>query len=283
MGAIIDLQNPHCLVKLIQIAVEVCEGHALGTVSKALNLLDILKSSDTQIGLSEISRQSGFDKATTRRLLLELMANGFVEQDPIDKYYVLGPTLQILGKAREERFPLYRTLLPIVKSLAQFTGETVHASEYAAGVLMTIHTQESEKSNRVSLAVGQKLPLHATASGLAFLAASPITFVDSFLRRPRVSFTAHTPQDVEPLLTLITQTKRRGYALSNQLLEVGIHSVASAFLDSRGKPIGTIAVAMPSIRADGKKIESCGKAVAAAALDISTKMFGRSTALRKAS
>ena len=254
----------------------------MGTVSKALSLLDHLKDPSQQPGLTDLARLAGFDKATTRRLLLELMANGFVEQDDTSKHYVLGPSLQVLGKAREERFPLFKTVLPIVRELAEDMGETVHASEYGAGTLISICVQESDKTNRVSLPAGMKLPLHATASGIAYLAAAAASFVEQFLRKSHVAFTSHTAVDAAQLQKLVKQAQARGYSISNQSLEDGIHSVAAAFVSNKGKPIGTIAVAMPSIRATPAKITTCGEAVKKAASEISTRLYGPSFALRKA-
>ena len=255
----------------------------MGTVSKALGLLDFLKDPSARLGLTEIARLADFDKATTRRLLLELMANGFVEQDHSGKHYVLGPSLQLLGKAREERFPLFKTVLPIVRTLAETTGETVHAAEYVAGSLMSVCIQESDKANRVSLSPGMKLPLHATASGLAYLATATPAFVEQFLRKPRSTYTSHTMVDAAQIQKLIKQTRASGYSISNQALEDGIHSVAAAFVDTKGKPVGTIAVAMPSIRATAAKIAACGDAVKAAVVETSMRLYGQSFHLHKAS
>ena len=144
----------------------------MGTVSKALSLLDILAGPEARLGLTEIARASGFDKATTRRLLVELKANGLVEQDDTSRDYMLGPSLLRLGRLREARFPFARIADPVVRALAEATGETAHASEYGGGVLASVAVQASDKSNRVIVNLGERLPLHATASGLAVLAAS---------------------------------------------------------------------------------------------------------------
>lgn len=255
----------------------------MGTVSKALGLLDFLKDIDASYGLTDLARLSGFDKATTRRLLLELVANGFVEQDEVTRAYMLGPTLQMLGRAREERFPLYKTAYPIVKQLSEVTGETVHAAEYGAGVLISICTEQSDKANRVILTTGQKLPLHATASGMAFLAASTPQFVESIMRKPMEAFTKATPTDRDTLLTSIQETKVRGYSISNQSLEDGVHSVAAAIIDNRGKPIGSIAVAMPTSRTSQASIEANGTLVRQAAQNISLRLYGKPVQFRKAS
>jgi DNA-binding IclR family transcriptional regulator len=255
----------------------------VGTVSKALGLLDFLKDPNASYGLTDIAKLSGFDKATTRRLLLELVANGFVEQDEISRDYLLGPSLQMLGRAREERFPLYKTAYPIVKQLSEVTGETVHATEYSAGVLISICTEQSDKANRVILTTGQKLPLHATASGMAFLAASAPAFVEGVLRKPMDAFTKTTQIDRDALLLSVNDTKARGYSISNQSFEDGVHSVAAAIIDNRGKPIGTIAIAMPTTRATPTNIEANGPLVRQAAQNISIRLFGKPVPFRKAS
>ena len=256
----------------------------MGTVSKALGLLEILKDPDAVLGLTEISKLAGFDKATTRRLLLELAANGFVEQEAASRAYLLGPALQMLGHAREKRFPLFRTVQPFVRELAEQTGETVHAAEYCAGALVSICSEQSDKANRVILEHGQRLPLHATASGMAFMAASSPAFAEAVLRKPMQAYTKTTPVDRALLLTMVGETAQRGYSISNQSLEDGVHSVAAAITSNGSKPVGTIAVAMPSSRVSPAIIEQYGRLVCQTAGDISVKLFGRSSApLRRAS
>jgi IclR family transcriptional regulator, acetate operon repressor len=255
----------------------------MGTVSKALGLLDILARTHAPKGLTSIATIAGFDKATTRRLLLELTSNGFVVQDSESRDYELGPALQVLGKAREDRFPLYRTTLPFVRALAERTDETVHATEYSAGVLLSICIEHSTKANRVSLEQGQKLPLHATASGIAFLAASTPAFVDSVARKPLPHFTATTSTSRDSLLRIVRETAARGYSISNQSLEEGVSSVAASICNQAGKPIGTIAIAVPTLRMTPKVIAEFGTLVREAADEVSQHLAGRKPALRKAS
>ncbi len=255
----------------------------MGTVSKALGLLDILARTHAPKGLTGIAAAAGFDKSTTRRLLLELAANGYVVQDSDSRDYELGPALQVLGKAREERFPLYRTTQPFVRALAERIDETVHATEYGAGTLLSICIEHSTKANRVILDQGQKLPLHATASGIAFLAASTPAFVDSIARKSLPHFTATTPTSRHSLLRAVQEAAERGYSISNQSLEEGVSSVAAAICNQAGKPIGTIAIAVPTLRMTPKALVEFGALVRAAADDVSQHLAGRKPALRKAS
>ena len=52
----------------------------MGTVTKALTLLDHFTLARPLIGLSEVARLAGVNKATAFRLLSELQSAGFVEQ-----------------------------------------------------------------------------------------------------------------------------------------------------------------------------------------------------------
>ena len=254
----------------------------MGTVSKALGLLGILAQPDARHGLTEIARLSGYDKATTRRLLVELKDQGFVEQDEQTRAYLLGPTLLMLGRAREDRFPFLKIALPVVRSLAEASGETAHASEYAAGAMASVCSQESDKSNRVIVPDGERLPLHATASGLAYLSASAAGFVDAILGKALPGYATNTLTDPDALRRLIATARGQGYALCNQLRADGVCSVASPILGPRGTPVGAIAVAMPSVRADAAKLAAAGALAAQAAADISIRLFGKAATAHRA-
>lgn len=257
----------------------------MGTVGKALGLLDILARSSNSRGLTSLASEAKFDKATTRRLLVELAARGFVEQDSVSRDYALGPALQMLGKAREEHFPLLRTVQPFVRALAAGTGETVHAAEYCAGVLVSICIEHSSKAIRVSIEHGHRLPLHATASGIAFLSASADTLVETIAGKPLERFTANTPVKPAALRRAVREAVARGYSISDQFLEDDVHSVAAAIRGANGKPIGTLAIADPTQRVTEKATERFGQLLRRAAEDVSRHLAGKKQTppLRRAS
>src|SRR5437660_1256543 len=104
----------------------------MGTVGKAMSLLELFTTAKPEIGLSELARLSNFDKATARRLLVSLMDHGLLEQDRETRLYRLGAGLVRLARIRESQFPLLPVAMPILQDLASQTGETVHLSEHSA-------------------------------------------------------------------------------------------------------------------------------------------------------
>ena len=140
------------------------------TVQKALSLLNHFTVKTPTFGLTEMAKAAGFDKASTRRLLLALQSAGFVEQDSATREYTLGAAVLRLAKLRESIRPVRSVVEPILTNLMTLTGETAHFSLFSGGQLGTVLTSEPAKSNRVIVMEGESLPIHASASGLAFMA-----------------------------------------------------------------------------------------------------------------
>lgn len=246
----------------------------MSTVGKALSLLDAVARAERGMGLAEIARLCGTDKATARRLLVDLGRHGFIEQDAGTKKYDLGSAPVRLARIREMRFPFLRIGAPIADALAERTGETVHLSKWEGERLLTVHVAESAKSHRVSLNVGAILPLHATASGFAFMAGRDWRGVEPILGGDLEKFTEHTITDRARLKAAALETRERGYSICQQGLEVGTISAAAAIGAPGSQPIGTIAIAAPLIRVDDGTLATLGEAVADAATDIARQYFG---------
>lgn len=246
----------------------------MSTVGKALSLLDNLSQLTNEAGLTDIARLCDLDKATTRRLLVELEKHGFVEQDQESRKYRIGAAPVRLARIRESRYPFLRIAIPLVKELAETSEETVHLSEFTGGRLSTIHVEDSPRAHRVIVEIGTYLPFHATASGLAYLAFSGQQQIDTALSHPLTTFTDHTITDPTAVHRMLVETMERGYSISNQGLEIGVVSAAAPVQSPAGKPIGAIAIAAPLARASAATLKSFGSAVVDSAKRISEKYYG---------
>ena len=162
----------------------------------------------------------------------------------------------------------------MVRALAEASGESAHASEYGGGAMNSVCVQASDKSNRVIVEVGERLALHATASGIAYLAAATPAFVAATLAKPMARFSDRTATDPAMIAALVAEARACGYSQSDQLKETGVHSVAAAILNPRRAPVGAIAVAMPMSRSTPDGLAQCGALVQSAARDISTRLYG---------
>lgn len=246
----------------------------MSTVGKAASLLDLFTMSEPELGLSELARRAKLNKATTRRLLVALAEHRLVEQAPATRRYRLGAGLSRLARIRDANFPIARIAVPVLRDLASETGETVHLSEFSGGALLTVCVELSAQANRVNVDAGQILPLHGTASGIAFLAFTRADFVQAYLGKRLEAFTAHTLIEREKVAEQVRLAASRGYSTSSQGYSDGVHSIAAPVLGPDGHAIGALSVAAPLSRVDDAVARAQGEAVIRAAREIATRLNG---------
>ena len=216
----------------------------MGTVSKALELLDYFTKSRPLIGLSDLARLADLNKATCFRLLTELAENGFVEQIGTGREYRLGPTVLRLAALREAQVPTRDAAMPVLQALAQHTGETAHLSLLMADVLRPLaHAYSSAHATKVTLEDTETLPFHATSSGLAVLAFQPEGFCRVVLAQPLAQLTKTTETSPAGLRLRIAEVRGLGYAESRGGYESDVHSMAVPLFDALGRCSGALAVA----------------------------------------
>jgi len=218
------------------------------TVDKALSLLSYFSEQRPSVGLSELARLSGFNKATTRRFLVALEKHGIVEQDATTRLYRLGAGLLRLARVREATNPV------------------------AGGSLATVGLSESAKSSRVMLGKGEAIPLHATASGLAYLAFARPAITDRVLSKALPAFTEHTVTGADKIRRQLSSVRKQGVAVARNTFEDGVCGIAAPVFDSDGFACGTVAIAAPAARAQRKVIASVQPEVMRAANEISLAM-----------
>lgn len=218
------------------------------TVEKALRLLDLFDETRPSIGLSALARLAGLDKATVLRMLSDLATAGLVEQDPVSREWRLGAGLLRLARRREAAFPVTGVLAPILARLAEATGETAHASLRDGRDLGTVGVAESARTTRVHLDPGLVLPLHATASGLAYTAFARPEVLADLLARDLSGMTEATPTDPARLRALVEQARARGFASADQTMERDVIGLALPVFGADGFAIGALAVASPASR-----------------------------------
>jgi DNA-binding IclR family transcriptional regulator len=228
----------------------IAEG-CMGTASKALTLLDYFTRQRAEIGLSDLARLTGINKATCFRLMSELQEHGLIEQTAA-KAYRIGPAVLRLAALREATVPTREAAMPVLQALARATGETAHMSHLVAGRLVTLaFAYAPSHAIKVMMEDADVLPFHATSSGLAVLAHLPVAQQTAVLAQPRAALTARTIQDADTLLKTVTQVCRDGWAETANTFENGVASVAVPLFNADMACMGAVAVAAPTGRFSG--------------------------------
>jgi DNA-binding IclR family transcriptional regulator len=248
----------------------------MGTISKALNLLNFFSEARPEIGLTEFKKLSKQDKATVHRHLTELEQIGFLEQDSQTRGYRLGPAILRLSGVREATFPARRAVRPVVDRLSEELGELVHVGLLQGSFVSPLYHKDAMlHGTRVFFDAAQTPPLHATATGLITLAFGPEGLLERVLKSPLERMTEMTITDPEQLLGAVRHTRDRGYSFSDQSLEIEVCSFGMPIFDRHGIANAAIAVALPRSRVTPDKTSQILAALGQASRELTTTLGGR--------
>ena len=221
----------------------------MSSVSKALKLLSLFTPTRPEIGLSQLCRIAGRDKATTYRHLQALEAAFFVEQNPLTKAYRLGPAVLHLSSVREITVPRKEAAQVALAKLAEQTGETAHVSVLSGKAMYSLVSCESPMHATRAIIDITTLPLHATASGIAALAFGPDGLFEVALENLQ-KFTPATPSTESALRSLVNEAFNSGFGCSLKCYEDDVQSISVPVFDQTGLFAGAVSVAAVATRLD---------------------------------
>jgi IclR family acetate operon transcriptional repressor len=222
------------------------DARPVGSVTRAIALLDVLAEHPGGLGVNELARRIAVNASTASRLLATLEQGRLVEREAGGPYH-LGMRLVTLADGVLERLDVRELARPRLRRLAAETGETATLSVPAESEAVTVDFVRGE-SSVVSLArIGRPSVAHATAVGkvvLAHGAQAPDTL------------TAYTPRTItahDALASEVAATRERGWGDAAGEREPDLNAVAAPVLDRTGALAAVLGVQGPASRLDAQR------------------------------
>ena len=220
--------------------------------------MDFLSLSDKPIGVSELSRISGISKTAVFRITEELCKEQLLSKDQDSKYHIGSKALFWAGSYHRQS-GLKNLARPLMETIWEEFGETVHLFEYENLQAHYLDKIESKKSLRMWSKIGFSPILYSTAGGKAILSYLSDKEQDEYFQSVKlVKITDKTVIAVEELKAYFTLCRKRGYSEEICENEDDIRCVAVPILDYEKKPIGAISVSAPVYRFDDTAAEQVG-------------------------
>lgn len=197
--------------------------------------------------VSELAAEVRMSRPTVFRVLLSLEKTGFV--DRIENRYVLGWELARLGKLADPYAGLASRVQPLLDALTVRLQESSTFS-VATGPLDFELVAESVGSRMLTTQqyVGQKYPLHASATGKIILAELSDSDVERLLPERLDSFTPNTIVARTDLIAQLRTIREQGYSILDAELEEELFAIACPVRDDQDVLIGVVNVNGPRQR-----------------------------------
>ncbi len=212
-------------------------------------------------------------KSTAFRLLGALEARGLVEQAGERGKYRLGFGIVRLAGAVTGRIDVTQEGRPVCERPAEELGETVNIAILEEQYAINLCQVRGPGAVTAHNWVGQLTPLHATSSGKVLLAHLPAK------QRVRLLAEAGLKKYTPSTLTARTKLEKnlaealeRGFAMTFEEYEIGLHAMAAPIRDRDGVVIAAISASGPSYRFTEERMRALAPLLVAGAQEISRRM-----------
>lgn len=215
----------------------------VGSVQRAIDVLDALAEARTELGTNEIARRTGINVSSISRLLSTLTTAGLVQHLPSTGRYRLGVRILQLAGAARESMDIHGLARPFLQEITTLTGETSTLSLPGEHELLTIDFVASPLTVRSVAQVGRNSVAHATAAGKVFLA-----WGGTLPHGELVRYTERTSTDRTALQHEIDRVRERGWAQAVGEREDDMNAIAVPVLNGVGTLVAVLGVQGPAGR-----------------------------------
>ncbi|WP_454151416.1 IclR family transcriptional regulator [Microbacterium lacticum] len=238
---------------------------------QTLRILAFLSRQRGPVAARTIADQLGIPRSSVYHLLHAMAAHGFVVHLEAERRWGLGTAAFELAGGYARQQPLARLGRPLVASLADRTGESVHLAVMSGRDVVYIVEERAPRRPALVTDVGVRLPAHLTATGRAMLAALPREQVRALYPDAAVfaDRTGQGPQNPSALRAILREARTTGYATEDGEVTLGFRSVGVAVRDHAGWPVAAVAVTWQGDEVDPARLAA---AVAPAAAELARRI-----------
>lgn len=218
--------------------------HHVPVIDRMMEMLFLLEDRPGGATIRDLVEALGVPRTTVYRILTTLGHHDVVRRSD-DGFYRLGPRLLRLASRSvgdSKGYDLTTIGAPFLRSLSAETGEGSKISIVDGEGLLVIAAASGAREYALTVAPGQRMPLHAGAAGKILLAHLPKDKVDRRLAGDLPRHTSRTITDPKRLRSELVRIRRQGWAQDRGEYSPSIHAFAAPVLDRHAAIIAAVSV-----------------------------------------
>ena len=228
--------------------------YTVPAVHRAIQVLEILAGSHSGFSLADLSRQTGIPKSSLFRILLTLDHSSLVHFDEARSTYTLGFKLIDWGNRALDKIDLKTITHPHLVRLAHETRESYYVAVLDQYEVIIIDRADTPEVWSMVARLGQRSPLHATATGQVLVADLAAEVLDTILAKITLKkFTPATIVTVPKLKKRLREVHDHGFAVADAEYKPDLCAIAAPIRDHHGRATAALMAALHSERARRNK------------------------------
>jgi IclR family transcriptional regulator, pca regulon regulatory protein len=227
----------------------------VNSLARGLEVIRAFNRSKSSMTLSEVAERTAMTRAAVRRFLLTLVREGYAETD--GKYFKLRPKVLELGFSLLASMDITEIMQPVIEELAEKLQESVFVAMLDEDSVRYVARATSNRVVSVGINIGSRAPAHAVSTGRVLLAGLSDDKLHEYLDTAvLVKQTQYTVTSKVQLASIIEETRRQGWSIVDQELEVGLRSISAPIRNRSGETVAALNVCCPSVRLTTKEMQA---------------------------
>ena len=220
--------------------------YTVQALMRALDILDCFDYQDRVLSLSDIVNRTGLNKTTAKRLISNLAARGYLQQDPGSKSYQLGMRLFELGGIVFSSFSLRQAAAQPMNTLQEETRATVLLGVKIENHLVYVDKRERRDMRRISSDIGWRRPLHYGMLGMVLMAYLPPREARRIIQQfPLEGHTPFSITDDDAFNLRLGKIREKGYVLEREEAVESVLGIAAPVRDYARQVVAALGIALP--------------------------------------
>ena len=229
----------------------------LGSVQRALRVLDVVSQAEEGVSAKVIARRAGLKLSTTYHLINTLVNEGYLVR--LEEKHGFGIGYKIPKLYQQLRVKL--DVAPGIASAVALVHDRAEAAAYYAGFrdtdIVLVHVVDSPSCPRIDmLDVGFAESAHATAFGKVMLSTltpgARRTYLEKYGMQQLTPMTVTDRWELEAELDLARV--KGGVVVEVEELQLKAACLAAPVADPTGKVVGVMAVSVPAAQFEERRV-----------------------------
>ena len=201
-------------------------GNHVQVLERALDLTELLATSESGMSIAELSAATGLPKSTIHRILTTYADRHYVEKDQETSIYSLGHKFVEIASLYLNKIVLKTEAAPIMHELATTFNAVSYLGVLENNEVMYLERAEQFNSLRLYTQIGKREPLYCTALGKVLMSALPEDEFEHIAKQlSYIPYTPYTITNYEAFKQEVIFARTHGYATDR-----GEHTLGSGCL-----------------------------------------------------
>ena len=231
--------------------------YGIESLARGLATLALFSSDAPSLSFTEIVETLKLHKSTAFRVLSTLETAGYLERDAATRRYRPGLKVLQLGFTALSSLEVRQIARPYLERVALELNETASLAVLDGLHIIYVDRIRNRAIVGVVLGVGSQVPAHSTSLGKVLLADLPAGEIKKRLAGVELArYTPHTIVDRSALLAELALIRKRGYAINDEELAIGLRGVSAPIRDATRRAVAAINVSGPTATISRERLKS---------------------------